>query len=139
MDGVVEFGHHVIMDVLESPRDPEKFLETTLTLLFGGVEHTILWKIKRDIWVMWNLTQRHTVGSNGKAIEIIQSTCPGSSRFEGFREVLDNIGGYVAILNQDEAEVIIGHTKSSKGVLPNSFLLHGRGPDRGGGISARVM
>ena len=128
MDGVVEIGHHVILDVLDTPLMDRrvKFLETTLTLLFGGVEQTLLWKIKKDIWVMWNLRQRHTVGRNDKAVEIILSTT-NPSRFDGFRQVLDNIGGYVAIISQ------------TQGALPNSYLLHGRESDRGGGISTQVM
>ena len=107
-------------------------------ILFDSVESTIVWKIKREVWVMWNMNQSYRWGTNETAKEILIAACR-NSQFEGFVKTLDNIGGLVAILNQEEVEVIMNHTEFSKGALPNSFVLHGSGPDRGGGITAWVM
>ena len=119
-------------------RDPAEVMEKILVLLYGSVAHTIIWKIKRDVWVMWNMNQRELLGVNETAKEIVASLT-NNSQFDGYVRILDNIGGYVAILNQEEVDIVTSNTEFSTGPLPNSFTLYGRGPDRGGGITAWVM
>ena len=110
MDGVVEIGHDSILKIAHG--------------------HASL-----DTWMMWNVTQRHIDGPNHRAIRIAVDQSDLSFNDE-IADLMDTIGGYVVVMNEEEASIILDCVIFEETVhIPYLFLLRSR---RNGGVGVLV-
>ncbi len=132
MDGVVEIGHDSILKIAQG----HESLATTradnlLLTLFGSIENTIVWRLCENTWMMWNVTQRHIDGPNIRAMQIAADYTDLVFNDE-VTDLMDTIGGYVVVMNEEEASIILDCVIFEETIhIPYLFLLRSR---RNGGV-----
>ncbi len=132
MDGVVEIGHDSILKIAHGHASLATTRADNLLLtLFGGTENTIVWRLKDNTWMMWNVTRRHIDGPNHRAIQIAVEQSDLAFNDE-IADLMDTIGGYVVVMNEEEASIILDCVIFEETIhIPYLFLLRSR---RNGGV-----
>ena len=97
-----------------------------------------MWNIKEGVWMSWNLNMWERFGVNTVAQEIAYKAIMEQTVVdeEGLQDALDHIGGFVAILSNEEASLILKEFPYISGPMPRMFFLQGPTDGKGGGIGA---
>ena len=139
VDGVVEIGHSLITDASDLPLEIQKrALTIAIGAMFGSIGDTVMWNIKEGVWMSWNLNMWERFGVNTVAQEIAYKAIMEQTVVdeEGLQDALDHIGGFVAILSNEEASLILKEFPYISGPMPRMFFLQGPTDGKGGGIGA---
>ena len=140
VDGVVEVGHSLIVDAgdIGHPLLVRKALDVALRAMFGSIPNTVVWNIRDGVWMMWNVDMLDRFGVNETAQDVAEKAMRGRVGDEELDEAIDHIGGFVAIISEQEASLILREFTYINGPLQRMFFLQGP-EDKGGGISIEAV